>query len=101
MADAGAWGGALQRTGSAGTATFGFTGFRVAWIGQRGPSLGASSATLDGASCPAVTEHAAATQQRRLIAVCGGVQKAHQLVVGPAAASAGATVDGFVVLAYS
>jgi Ca2+-binding RTX toxin-like protein len=100
VSDTAAWGGALEQSGPAGTATFGFSGFQVAWIGQRGPSLGPGTAKLDGSACPGVTEYAASTQERRLIAICGGTQKAHQLVVGPSARSAGSTVDGFVVLAY-
>jgi hypothetical protein len=100
VVDPAAWGGTLERTGPAGTATFGFSGFQVAWIGQRGPSFGASAATLDGASCPAFTEHAAATLERRVIAICSAAQGPHTLVVGPSAKSAGSTVDGFVVLAH-
>jgi hypothetical protein len=100
VADGAAWGGTLEQTATSGTAAFGFSGFQVAWIGQRGPSLGPSRATLDGVACPAVSELAAATQERRIIARCGGAQKARTLVVGPSSASAGSTVDGFVVLAY-
>jgi hypothetical protein len=100
VTDAAAWGGTLEQTATSGTATFGFAGFQVAWIGQRGPSLGPSKATLDGAACPSLSEQAAATQERRVIAACGGAQQARTLAVGPSSALAGSTVDGFVVLAY-
>ena len=101
IADPGAWGRTLEQTGRPERRRSDSPGSGWRRSASAGPRWVPSSATLDDAVCPAANEHAAATQQRRVITICGGIQKTHQLVVGPSAASAGSTVDGFVVLAYA
>jgi hypothetical protein len=57
-ATAGAWGGHVERTGTAGSkVTLTFTGRRVRIVGVTAPTLGSASVALDGATAGSIDEH--------------------------------------------
>jgi hypothetical protein len=94
-------GGRALRSGLPGaTATFSFTGSRVAWIARRGPNRGTAVVSIDGTRVAAVDLHRAVVRHRRIVFRWAWPASGPHTLTIRVAGTAGhpyVDVDGFVV----